>query len=451
MEVVTERGNDGGKMAVMHDRVAMLFTFVKGQSSEGNYLTLLKTILAKHGEEQYNITPTIKVQLPGVKKTEALDVEDFEEYTEHAKAIFEGLPVKVTIFVDMGEIQKRWSRKRGQNQGSDEEDINGENPGLYDSNGLSELDRSLAHFRGILEKMYQNDHDSGYTYIDPKTEKAHPLSPQMMKEWSRSMHDGETDRGTPLTHWGLGVANGPRSVALHPDRIAAGVNVAPQGSADLANLATIITSIMGHNNQVPHTPPKKNTADTQRAAANSPVIPTPSKLPRYLDHANTKLGIVTARSFESPMRRNGYGPDILHMLPDQDLMDIGMNKGDAIRLKAGAQEWWKGPNAKKKRGRGEMEAASGSGSETPAFDGHSKDIDATPPSKKVSFERRWDDGGSMRFFGPQIRCEGRVLSLPRSREEQEMDLYNPPDLQNRSDAERALDAAQVLTNLNNDI
>ncbi|KAJ7903197.1 hypothetical protein B0H13DRAFT_1538086, partial [Mycena leptocephala] len=110
----------------------------------------------------------------------------------------------------------------------------------------------------------------------------------------------------------------------------------------------------------------------------SPVIPTPSKLPRYLDHANTKLGIVTARSFESPMRRNGYGPDILHMLPDQDLMDIGMNKGDAIRLKAGAQEWWKGPDAKKKH------------------------IDATPPSKKVSFEHRWDDGGSMRFFGPRI-------------------------------------------------
>jgi hypothetical protein len=43
----------------------------KFESSEGNYLTLLKTILAKHGEEQYNITPkmvcTIKVQLPGVK------------------------------------------------------------------------------------------------------------------------------------------------------------------------------------------------------------------------------------------------------------------------------------------------------------------------------------------------------------------------------------------------
>jgi hypothetical protein len=174
------------------------------------------------------------------------------------------------------------------------------------------------------------------------------------------------------------------------------------------------------------------------------------------------------------MRRNGFGPDILHMLPDQDLVDIGMNKGDALRLKAGAQEWWKGPDAKKKRGRGEMEAASGSGSETPAFDGYSKDVDGTPPSKKVSFERHWDDGGSTRYYGPRIiagtdaegvfyRCPVRERFVPiplgyRSTTEEEMpdsdddeqvmDLYNPPDLQNRSDANRAIDAAEVLASLN---
>jgi hypothetical protein len=39
--------------------------------SETNYLELLRTILMKHGEEQYNITAkmtyNLKVQLPGVK------------------------------------------------------------------------------------------------------------------------------------------------------------------------------------------------------------------------------------------------------------------------------------------------------------------------------------------------------------------------------------------------
>jgi hypothetical protein len=33
-------------------------------------------------------------------------------------------------------------------------------------------------------------------------------------------------------------------------------------------------------------------------------------------------------------------------------------------------------------------------------------------------------------------------------DEQEMDIYNPPDLQNRSDADRANDAAEVLASLN---
>jgi hypothetical protein len=53
--------------------------------------------------------------------------------------------------------------------------------------GLSELDRSLARFRGILERKYQNDHNAGYTYIDPDAGTSHPLTPQMMKEWSRAM------------------------------------------------------------------------------------------------------------------------------------------------------------------------------------------------------------------------------------------------------------------------
>ncbi|KAJ7850859.1 hypothetical protein B0H13DRAFT_1570584, partial [Mycena leptocephala] len=136
----------------------------------------------------------------------------------------------------------------------------------------------------------------------------------------------------------------------------------------------------------PRTPPKATTVNTKQAVTTSPVIPTPSKLPRFLDHAATKLGIASARSFESPMRRNGFGPDILHMLPDQDLVDIRLNKGDALCLKAGAQEWWKGPDAKKNV-------------VTPAFDGH---FDATPPSKKVLFERRWDDGRSTRYYGPRI-------------------------------------------------
>ncbi|KAJ7884808.1 hypothetical protein B0H14DRAFT_2219778, partial [Mycena olivaceomarginata] len=133
------------------------------------------------------------------------------------------------------------------------------------------------------------------------------------------------------------------------------------------------------------------------------VIPTPTKLTRFLDHAAVNLGIPAARTFESSMRQNGFGPDILHVVQDQDLVDLGMTKGDVIRLKAGAQDWWKGPEARKKRGHAEMEnsVGSGSGSNKPGHP-NSQDLDATPPSKKVSFERRWEGGGAERFYGPRI-------------------------------------------------
>jgi hypothetical protein len=52
---------------------------------------------------------------------------------------------------------------------------------------MTNLERSLARFRGILEKRYQNDHDAGYTYINLKTATLYPLTPQMMKEWAHTI------------------------------------------------------------------------------------------------------------------------------------------------------------------------------------------------------------------------------------------------------------------------
>jgi hypothetical protein len=39
----------------------------------------------------------------------------------------------------------------------------------------------------LREKEYQNDHDAGYTYIDPDTGKSYPLTPQLMKECCQAM------------------------------------------------------------------------------------------------------------------------------------------------------------------------------------------------------------------------------------------------------------------------
>ncbi|KAJ6517589.1 hypothetical protein DFH09DRAFT_1429056, partial [Mycena vulgaris] len=368
------------------------------EASADNYLELLKTLLLRHGEEKYNISMkmvySMKVQLPGTKKAEALDIDTCDEYKDLvSEHILDAKPSKLTIFVDMADIQKRWNQ-----------DINGDDSALYDSNGLSDLDRSLARFRGILEKKWQNDHDAGYTYIDPNSAKSYPLTPQMMKEWACAMvRTLWFQSGSPEHMNFFAVAN--RQVALHPARIAAGVNQ-PQATSDIGHLATILTAFMGPRGAAgvpeqplfPRTPPKQN----EQRKPTSPVIPTPSKLPRFLEHASTNLGVTSAPSFATPMRRNGYGPDILHLVEDRDLMDIGITKGDAICLKAGAQAWWNGPEANKKCLYGEMSEADSAGSSFGRKFTRPSDIQATPPSKKVSFERRWDDGGAERFYGPRI-------------------------------------------------
>jgi hypothetical protein len=147
---------------------------------------------------------------------------------------------------------------------------------------------------------------------------------------------------------GFSVANGPCSVTLHPAHIAAGVNVAapPNNISDIGHMATIISSLMGGpallSRQALQTPPRVGTQPT----IASLVIPTLTKLTHFLHHAAVNLGIPAARTFESSMCQNSFGPDILHVVQAQDLVDLAMTKGDVICLKAGAQDWWKGPEAR---------------------------------------------------------------------------------------------------------
>ncbi|KAK6978300.1 hypothetical protein R3P38DRAFT_2442459, partial [Favolaschia claudopus] len=137
---------------------------------------------------------------------------------------------------------------------------------------------------------------------------------------------------------------------------------------------------------------------------NSPPVPTPSKLSRYLEHAETKLGVSDARMFETGLRENGYGPDILHLVDNKDLEGLGISKGNIIRLKAGAQNWWNSSDAKRKRT--ESESAGNSGITA----GIGQDVTVTP-SKRVAYEVRYEDGGSSRLFGPRL-SPGPRLQFP---------------------------------------
>jgi hypothetical protein len=54
-------------------------------------------------------------------------------------------------------------------------------------NGLTKIDSKLACLHGLLEKIYSNDHNAGYTYVDPTTSDSIPLTPFIMKEWARAI------------------------------------------------------------------------------------------------------------------------------------------------------------------------------------------------------------------------------------------------------------------------
>jgi hypothetical protein len=80
----------------------------------------------------------------------------------------------------------------------------------------------------------------------------------------------------------------------------------------------------------------------------------------------------------------GFGPDILHLVDDAVLKNVGFTPGDVIRLKQNSQQWWNSKDAKRKRA-----------NETPS-------VQSTPPNKRVAFEKRYHDGGCYRVYGPRM-------------------------------------------------
>jgi hypothetical protein len=166
---------------------------------------------------------------------------------------------------------------------------------------------------------------------------------------------------------------------------------ATQQPNSIEALASLIKDIKGLVDHTPRTPTHRATTHDRGIASSSPnmaspVIPSPSQLTRFLKHAESKLGVQGASLYESPLRRQHFGPDILHRVPDTTFAEIGIHPGDVIRLKDGAVAWWKGPDTKRKRSLFELEPQD------------------APPAKvdTVAYERRFDDGGGCRFSGPPM-------------------------------------------------
>lgn len=141
------------------------------------------------------------------------------------------------------------------------------------------------------------------------------------------------------------------------------------------------------------TTPTHSQDSTASLTTLSPVTNTPSKLRRFLEYAETHLGVLNARLYERCLDEMGYAPDILHLVDDTSLKDIGIKAGDVIRLKQHSLQWLNSSASKRKHD--DRAPSAPSAPSTPS-------APTTPPNKKVRFEKRFHDGGSSRVYGPRI-------------------------------------------------
>ncbi|RDB20288.1 hypothetical protein Hypma_012690 [Hypsizygus marmoreus] len=368
------------------------------EASQQNYTQFLNTILSTHHINNYvateNNTFTCKVQVPPAKVAEACDIEDFAEYEAMVNVVLENKPNKpIGVTVELVQVEKYAKKKpRRTNETGDSESSGNEDDEEIAENGLTKLDLELARCRSLIEKRHQNDHDGGYTYVDASTGDSVALTPFMMKEWARAIYDGTATTAQPPQTNTFDPAN--RHASLLRGRSASSASTATTAApSDIAHMATIFNGFLAMAcpdlNAISSTPKKKALDGISDSPLCSPRN-TPTKLSRFLQHAEENLGVRNATSYEGSFRNKGYGPDILHLVDNTALSAMGLAEGDVIRLKQSAPRWW---NLSSKRKRADDDI--GGPAEPPQEP-------RTPPNIKVRFDKRFHGGGSARLYGPRM-------------------------------------------------
>jgi hypothetical protein len=95
-----------------------------------------------------------------------------------------------------------------------------------------------------------------------------------------------------------------------------------------------------------------------------------------------------------------HDPDVLHKVPNSELVQFGLNEGNAMRIKELAVKWWAGPDAKRKH--------------TPDDDAR-EFFSGVPPApkkpraeKRYSFETRYKDGSGAKRYPGTAMVPGRA-------------------------------------------
>ncbi|KDQ52188.1 hypothetical protein JAAARDRAFT_73261 [Jaapia argillacea MUCL 33604] len=336
-----------GKKSTKRESKSKEFRF---KANNDNFVKFLEAFLTAHDESKYRVSARKPFRFkwccpPRKAKTAALDVEKVEEY----QGMLEFLEANecsekvVIITVDMDNVKKRCTVRAS---GPDSDDGSGdENEEASDISPLSGLDQRLARWRIKIEKKYSDD-SGGFTYIHADGT-VQNLTPPAILAWSAALDEGLVTLDYPLNVTSLD----PKAckAVLDPRR----QQPKPQsGSSDLGHFATIMSSMQTLFSSLTPAPIPLITplTPTRRAASNeipsSPPVLSPSHLPRFLRYAQEKVGVQSALSFESQLRNEGMGPDILHEIDNATLMALGISLGDVVRLKKHSLKWWNGPDAK---------------------------------------------------------------------------------------------------------
>ncbi|KAL1745520.1 hypothetical protein HDZ31DRAFT_63014 [Schizophyllum fasciatum] len=323
------------------------------EESTENYQLFLRGILKAYGlEDQFKSSDSSKCPFRAITPPQraekyAINYNNLGEFYRLVKAINDMArpPLYLNILVDFKDIQANLKKATQRPSGqagfigpADEGPTINHN--LSDEEDMTSTDREIAACRKLLKDRWGNDHDKSYTFVSADPPEAIPLTPLMMGDWAISLYKNQSSVHSPspalLAAW-----RKKKERILDPERLAA-EPTAPSTPATVVPISDPLS-------QVSTTPTRPSTPihGVMVAPPGPPAVNTPSKLHRFLEWMSVKGGIPEALTLKPLLHQEKLGPDVLDIVAIDNLKNLGISTGDALRLRKEAPIWWKSAEAKK--------------------------------------------------------------------------------------------------------
>ncbi|KZP19648.1 hypothetical protein FIBSPDRAFT_955304 [Athelia psychrophila] len=166
----------------------------------------------------------------------------------------------------------------------------------------------------------------------------------MIQEWARAMYNEVASSSDP-----------PNSEVFDPSKQRTSLIVGSHPSIQTASVlnqelhifAGMVSDVcaLAHP-KIPPAPvaPKQGLNSTSNPTT-TPLghLVTLNSLNWFLHYTESEMGIGEAMSYESPLRRQAYEPDILHKVSDSALKALSIPSGHVICMKEASRLWFTGP------------------------------------------------------------------------------------------------------------